>query len=159
VGCAACHPAPTFAVSTTVNPFALPLRMGPVVSPVRADDGTNLDLYATGFVETFPQAEMDSCVDVCGEAACAADPAGCDDLRDVRFGVPSLRGLWDRAPSLLHDGRARGVREVLATPGHPALLPGEMGFNERDGVIDTHGGTSHLSPADLADLIVYLETL
>ncbi|MCC6623913.1 MAG: hypothetical protein IT385_21825 [Deltaproteobacteria bacterium] len=158
VGCASCHPAPTFAVSTTNNPFDLPPRMGPVVTPVRDADGRNLDLLTESFLGIFPRAEMDLCVDVCG-AACAEDASICDAERNVYFGVPSLRGIWDRAPRLLHDGRARGLREVLATPGHPALRPGETGFNERDGTIDTHGGTSHLSADDLEYLITYLETL
>ena len=48
---------------------------------------------------------------------------------------------------------------MLATPGHPALGPGEVGFNERDGIPDTHGGTSHLSASELEDLATYLRTL
>lgn len=135
VGCALCHPAPTFAVSTSNNPHGLPLRMGPVVTPHRAADGTDLDALAEGFTTVFPEAESG------------------------RFGVPSLRGLWDRAPSMLHHGLARGAREVVCTPGHPALRPGELGFNERDGVPDTHGGTSQLSPAEIDDLVAYLMTL
>jgi len=158
-GCAACHPGPAFAVSSDVNPTGAPMRMGPVVSPRRAADGTNLDLFAGGFVDTFPQSEMESCEAVCGADACAADPSVCDRWRNVSFGVPSLRGIWDRAPSMLHDGRARGLREVVCTPGHPALGPGETGHNERDGVPDSHGGTSHLSPAEIDDLVNYLLTL
>ncbi len=158
-GCSACHPAPTFAVSTDNNPLAVPLRMGPVISPMRSPDGVNLDLFAAGFMETFPETEMERCEEVCGEAMCAEDPSSCDDLRDVSFGVPPLRGIWDRAPSLFHDGRARGLRQALATPGHPALREGEEGFNERDGVPDTHGGTSHLTQEQLEDLMGYLMTL
>ncbi len=158
-GCSTCHPAPTFAVSSDVNPFGVPIRMGPVVSPTRSETGINLDLFAGGFVATFPKAEMDTCETVCGADACADVATVCDDLRQVRFGVPSLRGLWDRAPSMLHDGRAKGLREVLCTPGHPALRSGETGFNERDGVPDTHGGTSHLSPEAIADLERYLLSL
>lgn len=158
-GCSTCHPAPTFAASTDVNPFGVPLRMGPVVTPFRDAEGRNLDLLSTGFVDTFPQAEVDLCDDVCGEEACALAPDGCDGLRETYFGVPSLRGIWDRAPHFLHDGRARGLREVLCTPGHPALHEGEVGRNERDGVIDTHGGTSHLAPDDIEDLITYILTL
>ena len=158
-GCSACHPAPTFALSTTVNPLDAPLRMGPVVSPHRSADNINLDLFARGFVDTFPQSEMDSCEQVCGEALCTSEPRACDELRNVAFGVPSLRGIWDRAPSMLHDGRAQGLREVLCTPDHPGLAEGETGFNERDGMFDTHGGTSHLSPAQIRDLIDYLQSL
>ena len=158
-GCATCHPAPTFAASTDHNPFDVPLRMGPVVTPVRDTDGINLDLFAEGFAATFPKAEMDGCDAVCGPDACTDDANVCDELRQVRFGVTGLRGIWDRAPSLLHDGRANGLREALCTPGHPALEDGEIGYNERDGIPDTHGGTSHLSPQDIADLIEYIETL
>ncbi len=158
-GCSVCHPAPSFAVSTEVNPAGIPVVMGPVVTPLRAEDGTNLDLFADGLAQTSPRAEMDSCEAVCGEEACAADPWSCDDLRNVRFGVPSLRGLWDRAPMFLHDGRAKSLREVLCTPGHVALQPGETGYNERDGVVDTHGGTSHLSAQEIEDLSVYILSL
>jgi len=157
--CATCHPAPTFAVSTTHNPLALPLLFGPVVSPLRDADGHNLDLLSDGFAATFPRARSDSCQEICGASACDVDPIACDDLRNVHLGVPSLRGIWDRAPRFLHDGRARSLREVLCTPGHPALLAGEIGYNERDGIPDTHGGTSHLDPRDIADLISYLESL
>jgi len=157
--CATCHPSPTFAASTDNNPFGVPLRMGPVVSPKRDRDGANLDLYAAGFVQTFPLSEMDTCEDVCSEEACAEDNKVCDDIRDVYFGAPSLRGIWDRAESMLHDGRAKGVLEVLATPGHPALPQGGVGFNERDGIIDSHGGTSHLSAQELADMVAYIEAL
>jgi len=158
-GCAICHPAPTFAISTDNNPGGLPLRMGPVVSPVRDEDGRNLDLFALGFVEAFPLADMEVCVDLCDPAACDVDNSICDAYRDVRFGVPSLRGLWDRSERMLHDGRAHGLREVLCTPGHPALLPGEVGFNELDGIPDSHGGTSHLSAEEIGDLIAYIETM
>ena len=158
-GCASCHPKPTFAVSTVNNPNGLPLTFGPVVSPNRAADGTNLDLTAAGFMSVFPAAMMDACPDVCGAEACTADPGACDDLRNVYLGVPSLRGIWDRADHMLHDGRAKGLVETLATPGHPALEPGQTGFNESDGIPDTHGSTSHLTAAELRDLIRYLRTL
>ncbi len=158
-GCSTCHPSPSFSISTAKNPFSLPVRLGAVVSPNRNEEGLNLDLFADGFMDTFPLAEQESCVDVCGEIVCEEDASACDDLRNVRLGVPPLRGIWDRAPSMLHDGRARGLREVLATPGHPVLEDGEQGFNESGGIPDTHGGTSHLSPADIGDLIAYLESL
>lgn len=74
----------------------------------------------------------------------------------VRFQPPTLRGLWDQAPSFLHDGRARTLREALLPPNHPALADGEQGFNERDGFPNTHGNTSQLSDAEVADLIAFL---
>ncbi len=32
-----------------------------------------------------------------------------------------LRGIWDRPPVFLHNGMARTLREVSASPGHPGL--------------------------------------
>ncbi len=49
--------------------------------------------------------------------------------------------------------------EALATPDHSALGPGQRGVNERDDVFDLHGGTSHLAPHELRDLIEYLLTI
>lgn len=159
VGCATCHPAPTFAASDSHNPFGVPVRMSPVVTPVRSVDGANFDLLDGAFLASFPETEQDRCIDVCPVEICMADPKACDDLRTVRLGAPSLRGLWDHPPRMLHHGQAIGLREVLCTPGHPALLAGEVGFNELDGQADSHGGTSHLSVRDIDDLIAYLLTL
>lgn len=159
VGCRFCHPAPSFAISTDVNPDSLPLKMGPVVTPLRDAEGNNLDLLSAGFLEAFPLSEMETCEEVCGEEVCSEDASACDDIRDVRLGVPSLRGLWDRAHGMLHHGQARSLREVLSPPGHPALREGEVGRNERDGIVDTHGGTSHLSAGDIEDLELYLLSL
>lgn len=159
VACAVCHPAPGFAISDQNNPNHLPVRMGPVVSPNRNDEGVNLDLTSPGFVQAFPLTEVDTCEDVCAAEDCAAEPTVCDDLRDQKFGVTPLRGIWDRAPAYLHDGRAKSLKEVLATPGHPALAPGETGYNELDGIPNTNGATSHLTAQDLDDLIAYMLTL
>ena len=158
-GCATCHPAPAFSVSDDINPAGVPIVMGPVVTPHRDADGTNLDLLAGGFIDTFPESSADTCEDVCSVEVCEADASACDDVRNIKLGVPPLRGIWDRARGMLHDGRARSLTEVLCTPGHPALAPGETGYNERDGVPDTHGGTSHLSAEDISDLVDYLLSL
>lgn len=58
------------------------------------------------------------------------------------FQVPSLLGVALRAP-YLHDGRARTLLERFGAAGGG----------------DNHGHTSTLTPAQIADLIVYLETL
>ena len=76
-----------------------------------------------------------------------------------RFSIPSLRGLWDRPQFFYHDGRATTLVEALATPGHPILHVGQTGFNERDGIPDLHGGTSHLAPHQFHDLIEYLMSI
>jgi len=55
--------------------------------------------------------------------------------------TPALRGLFLRAP-YFHDGRAATLRDLLLTPEAAA-----------------HGGATTLSPAQLDDLIAYLESL
>jgi cytochrome c peroxidase len=56
--------------------------------------------------------------------------------------TPTLRGLWKSAP-YLHDGSAPTLRDVLVTR-NPA---------------DAHGTTSHLSSAEIDDLVTYLMAL
>lgn len=138
-GCASCHPLPTTAVARDFNPRSLPLRFPPLITPRRNPRNEDVDRISAGFVQSFPTTEQDA--------------AG------VRFGVPQLRGLWDRADRFLHDGRARSLAEAIATPGHPALRPGERGFNETSGMPDTHGGTSHLSAEEMEDLIAFILSL
>lgn len=143
VGCVNCHPLPlttTAARPVRFSPFDMPIRFPPVVSPSRSPRGDDASRITPGFIGTFPSAVQ--------------SPAG------LHLGATLLKGLWDRPSTrFLHDGRARSLREVLATPGHQALAPGEQGRNERDGVFDTHGGTSHLSRYELEDLIFFLHTL
>jgi len=139
VGCSSCHPLPLTTVTHEFNPFHVPLRFPALISPERTPDGADASRVTAGFLQTFPTAEQDAV--------------------SMRFGVPQLRGIWDRARRFFHDGRARSLREALATPGHPALRPGETGFNETNGVFDTHGATSTLSAEQLEDLIAFLETL
>lgn len=139
VGCNACHPLPLTTITRDFNPFGMPMRFAPLITPALDDEGVDADRVTAGFLQTFPQAQQDG--------------------SGLRVGVPQLRGLWDRARRFFHDGRARSLREALATPGHPALRPGERGFNETFGVPDTHGATSGLTAAQLEDLIAFLETL
>ncbi len=85
-----------------------------------------------------------------------------------------LRGMFDRPFAFLHHGRAKSVRESFISPDHYALrtfkypvLSGgedirpdrlERGFNElffpeeKTFMLDTHGGTSHLSYLQVQDL-------
>ena len=58
------------------------------------------------------------------------------------FKVPSLRGVWARAP-FLHDGCAPSLRDRF----------GDCGGGEQ------HGHTTFLNPGAIADLTAYLETL
>ncbi len=139
VGCNTCHPLPLTTVTQDFNPAGVSIRFPPVISPRRDPAGTDADRVTAGFLQTFTDAEQDE--------------------SGVRFGSPQLRGIWDRASRFFHDGRAPSLREALATPGHPALAPGEVGFNETDGMPNTHGATSHLTPGELEDLIAFLLTL
>ena len=103
------------------------------------------------------------------------------------FTTMQLRGIFDRPPVFLHHGRARSLREVLLTPGHPAareyrlpVLQGdeevrpdrmERGFNEittrmpsgelhpLDQIFDSHGGTSHLTQRQITDLEHFVESI
>ena len=64
---------------------------------------------------------------------------GPGELLGPAFDTPSLRGLWHTAP-YLHDGRAPTLRDVLTTH-NPT---------------DAHGRTTHLSEAELYDLLAFL---
>ncbi len=142
VGCAGCHPAPTFTDKT--HPHNENRGFPPLVTIGRRDAIHNvagpsrIDANA-GYVRAWDP-----------------DDRGRVQQRADQFVSPSLRGLWARPPRLLHDGRARSLREVLATPAHPALGPGEIGRNERDGIPDTHGATSHLDLWELECLRQYV---
>lgn len=139
-GCASCHPLPTTTLSNDHNPLGLPLRFPALVTPRRNPiTGADADRVNPRFEGTFPDTEQDA--------------------RGLHIGVPQLRGIWDRAARFYHDGRAPSLLEALASPGHPALAPGQKGFNETNGMPDTHGATSHLSPEQLEDLAKYLESL
>lgn len=82
-----------------------------------------------------------------------------EQARDGFFNANSLRGLWDRPGALLHDGRARTLREAVLTPGHPCLQETERAYNEFNGQVDTNGGISHLSCEQIDDLLAYLITI
>lgn len=106
------------------------------------------------------------------------------EVPESNFTTMQLRGIFDRPPAFLHHARARSLREVLLTPNHPGarefrypvymgdeeVRPGrkEIGFNETTArkenglldhsnrVMDTHGGTSHLTPRQVDDLENFL---
>lgn len=142
VGCARCHPLPITTTAEDPVPFSpagLPVRFPPVITPTQSDAHSDATRVTSGFIMTFPRTLQGD--------------------EGLRIGATPLRGIWDRPRSFFHDGRARSLREALSTPGHPALRAGEVGFNERDGTRDTHGGTSQLDRYQLEDLINFLETL
>jgi len=107
--------------------------------------------------------------------------------KEGTFTTMTLRGIFDRPPVFLHHARARSLREVVLTPDHPAarkyLFPvmmgdevvrqgqKEMGFNElmqrtkkgdldkQNRIIDSHGGTSHLRPGQIEDLVNFMKVI
>lgn len=67
---------------------------------------------------------------------------GPNELAGPAIDTPTLRGLIHTAP-YLHDGSAPTLYDVLVTAN----------------LSDQHGVTSHLTPAEIADLIAFLEAL
>ncbi len=147
VGCAGCHPAPTFTDKVHVHNDnrAFP----PLVSAAARDD-----------VHTLVSADrLDALLGYVRDWD--PDDRGRVEHAEGFFAAPSLRGLWARPPRLLHHGGARSLREVVCSPGHPALRAptAEVGLNERDGVPDTHGATSHLTVWDVECLLAFLGSI
>ncbi len=158
VGCAGCHPAPTF--TDKVHPFNENKSFPPLVSPALRDNihtlisADRID-HLNGFKR--PWDTLDT---------------GRVERREGFFVAPSLRGIWARPPKFLHHGHAISMREVICTPDHPALrrFPQtrhdahrpdhrEIGLNELDGLPDTHGTTSHLSVWDIECLVSFLHSI
>lgn len=119
----------------------------PKPSPFRRADGTLTPAAERGQV-VFHRADV-------GCAACHVLPLFTDlrvhdigtgdgpgELLGPGFDTPSLRGVWHTAP-YLHDGRAPTLREVMGTH-NPT---------------DRHGHTSHLSEAEVQDLVAFLLSL
>jgi cytochrome c peroxidase len=155
VGCAGCHPAPTF--SDREHPHNQNKAFPPLISRGRRDAphqtmGPDYIDHCEGFVRPWDR----------------ANDRGRVQEHPENMVAQSLRGLWARPPRFLHDGRAISLREVLATPGHPGLRPlpwpraqapragFELGLNEREGTPDSHGATSHLTVWELACLERYV---
>ncbi|RKZ87223.1 MAG: hypothetical protein DRR19_13930 [Candidatus Parabeggiatoa sp. nov. 1] len=149
VGCAGCHPAPGF--TDKINIYNENKAFQPLVSPGQRDNvhtlvsADRLD-HINAFVRYWDQKDN-----------------GRIEAHEGFFVAPSLRGLWARPPRFLHHGHAITLREVLGTPDHLALRPlkfphvdrpeqKERGLNELNGLIDTHGTTSHLSIWEIESL-------
>ena len=119
----------------------------PKPSPFRQRNGT-LTPEAQRGQAVFHRAEV-GCAD-CHVPALFTDllmhdigtGGGPGELLGPAFDTPSLRGIWHTAP-YLHDGRASTLRDVLVT------------HNPND----HHGHTSHLSEAEVHDLVAFLRSL
>ncbi len=158
VGCSGCHPAPSF--TDKVNVYNQNKSFPPLVTPTARDNihtlisADRID-YLNGYTRSWDTKDT-----------------GRVEEKEGFYVAPSLLGIWARPPRFLHHGGAMSLREVLCTPGHPALRPlpptriiperpdhWEKGFNERDGVPDTHGVTSHLSVWDIECLIKFIQSI
>ena len=119
----------------------------PKPSPFRLTDGTLTPEAARGQA-VFHRADV-------GCAECHVPPLFTDfilhdigtgngpgELLGPAFDTPSLRGVWHTAP-YLHDGRASTLRDVFIIH-NPT---------------DQHGQTTHLSEAEVHDLVAFLLSL
>ena len=158
VGCASCHPAPTF--TDKVHPHNENKSFPPLVSSSARDNThTLISADRVDFLNGY-QRPWDP------------DDVGRVESREGFFVAPSLRGIWARPPVFLHHGLAISVREVICTPDHPALrrLPHarhdidrmtgrEIGLNELNGLQDSHGTTSHLSVWEIECLLAFIQSI
>ncbi|MBI2899386.1 MAG: hypothetical protein HYY17_04330 [Planctomycetes bacterium] len=102
VGCVSCHPPPDF----TRKDFA---TLPPLVTTTVRDG--SFTLIGMNRLDAINGVRRD------------LEPwdAGRVEERQANYTTLQLRGLWDRPPVFLHNGLARSLREVVATPGHAAL--------------------------------------
>ena len=114
-------------------------------------DGTtlavaNLDADSVTLVGTDPFSRLDEIVGgphpIHGEYMMWKRGGGIEKHAGPAFDTPTLLGLY-AATSFLHDGHAANLTEVLTTH-NPA---------------DRHGTTSHLSQAQIEDLVAFLLSL
>jgi hypothetical protein len=174
--CGVCHSAPEFTNKTELLADNERRALPPLVTATRRD--ASYSLASVNFVERLNGDPTG--LDRQGDPGRIEDPEG-------TFTTMHLRGLFDRPQVFLHHARTRSLREVLLTPKHPGarefrypvfqgdeeVRPGrmEIGFNEttartrrgdlalQDTIFDTHGGTSHLTPRQIEDLLHFLESI
>ncbi|GAB4144059.1 MAG: hypothetical protein Fur0037_11830 [Planctomycetota bacterium] len=107
VGCSACHPPPDF---TRKDLPANETRSLPALVATTRRDGA-FTLIGMNRLDALNGYERD------------LEPwdRGRAEQHEGHYTITQLRGIWDRPPVFLHNGLARSLREVVATPGHPAL--------------------------------------
>jgi YVTN family beta-propeller protein len=107
VGCVSCHPPPHFAKKDFAD--SPQQAFAPLVTFTARDGASTLiGMY-----------RLDSINDVRRDL----EPRDFGRVEAVQghFTSFQLRGIWDRPPTFLHNGMARTLHEVVATPGHPGL--------------------------------------
>jgi len=175
VMCGVCHQAPDF---TSKDPILThnERRALPTLTSISRRDAS-YTLVSVHAMEVANGREFD------------LDPGdrGRVEEREGSFTTMQLRGIFDRPPVFLHHGQAKSLREVICTPEHQALRtytypilqgteevrPGrkEIGFNEvrertergdldpANQILDSHGGTSQLTPRQVEDLVHFMEAI
>jgi len=173
VMCSVCHTAPEFTNKTFELTHNDTRTLPPLITTTRRGAS-----YTLASVRAVEYANGDEDIDM------NPKDRGRVETVEGAFTTMQLRGIFDRPPVFLHHGRARSLREAIATPEHAGLrrfrMPvhmgleevrparREVGFNEMtarspdgplsldDQVLDTHGGTSHLSAGQLDDLVNFM---
>lgn len=117
------------------------LSLGPWLDRIPAPSGVTVDVAMAQRGQVLYRSEATQCT------TCHAGPLRTNNMlvnvgTGGAFKVPSLVGVGARAP-FLHDGCAQTLLDRFGTCGGG----------------DLHGRTSHLTPADLADLVAYLESI
>lgn len=176
VMCGVCHTAPEFTNKTDLLANNERHALPPLITTTRRD--ASYSLASVNFMERLNGDPL---------GLDRKNDPGRIEVPEANFTTMHLRGLFDRPQVFLHHARTRSLREVLLTPKHPAarefrfpvyqgdenVRPGrmEIGFNETTArtekgdlakgntIIDTHGGTSHLTPRQIEDLLHYLESI
>ncbi len=166
VGCAGCHRGP----SSSNEQFTNKAQQNPLFDPSRTADARNNPFLrhdvgtANLFDETDPQV-VAVADDVFHNRPNLADP---DDIimpasrAPLRaYLTPTLVDVW-LTPPYLHDGSALALRDVVRScnSGEEACCNPKLeecaGNNTGRNIDDQHGVTSHLSAAQLDDLVAFL---
>ncbi len=107
VGCVSCHPAPHFA-KKDLRDNRQQAFAPQVTFTARDGSSTLIGMYR---LDSINGVQRD------------LEPWDVGRVEEVQghFTSFQLRGIWDRPPSFLHNGMARTLHEVVATPGHPGL--------------------------------------
>ncbi len=174
--CSVCHTPPEFTNKTEALTHNDRAALPPLTTITRRDASYTLaSLRAVDRANGLDDLDLDP------------DDPGRVEEQEGSFTTMQLRGIFDRPPVFLHHGRARSLREAVASPDHPGLrqtrlpvLQGpedvrpdrrERGFNETTSrsesgaldlasrIVDTHGGTSHLTASQLDDLVDFLRSI
>lgn len=169
VGCVICHPPPEFTTKEEALYHNKERVLPPIVSFTPREK--SFTLVSPHWMDSVNNYERDV----------ENWETGGIERKEGHVTSFALRGLFDRPFAFLHHGRAKSIRETFLAPEHYALrkykypvLSGgeeirpagrERGFNElsfleeKTFMMDTHGGTSHLSARQAEDLENFLLTI